>query len=1087
MRSTTTRGTSAAAVGPTTPARGWECADKAQGFQRPCRGLKILSRQRKSFLTVTAIAAGLLTALTTQSAQAGILYWDTNGASPGFYQVDGNWSNAYWSTDSTGSSATAAWVAGSDAYFKNSGPVSQQLTVRPGTAQSVRNVTVNGFYVSLNGALGGGFTLATDAAWGASFGATLQISSDVDNGGNVLTIDAAGRTFVHGGTISGSGSLAKSGTGSLEIDSAQTYTGGTNLNGGTIYMYHAGALGSSGTIHFGGGTLALAIPAAATCSPRFSNAPNQFYRFDTISQHQNKTIASDLTSVGGSLWVQGEDTLILTGANTYTGGTTVFVTAGATRGVLQIGDGGTTGTLGTGVISLVGTGAHLSFNRSDSVAVANTIGGQGWISKDGGGTLTLSGANTYSGFTEVNSGVLVVGHNNALGGTTSGTDVYSGAALQITGGRSIGNETLNLYGSGVGNTGALRSMNGTNSWAGQINLMSAARINSEASSTLFLAGAVSGVNKDLTLGGDGDIAVSSSLSLGLGKLTKAGTGRLTLNNNNTYTGGTDLNGGRIWLGHAGAAGASGTITFGGGILEFTANNTTDYSARFSTAPNQAYSVDTWAQNVTFASPLISSGGSLEKRGSGTLALAEANSYNGPTTVWGGSLLLKHQNALHNSTVNVFAGGGVVFDSSVSGHAFTFGGLSGLAANPIALADNGGSPVALSVGNNNQYAQYDGSLSGTGSLTKIGNGVLGLTGSNTYTGATNVTAGTLALRRTDALSNSTAVAISGTGTLDIGPYDQHVGTFSISSGSLNGSATLYANTYNVTGGTINAHLGTTGSTANFTGGSNTVNSASAAGSVNVTGSGTTLTLGTGASFTNSTASFSVDAGASLDATAISSGLTLSGGQRLTNNGVVTGSVTAQSGGTVKGAGEFNGPVTIGAGGNLAPGNSPGGTSFGSGLSFLAGGTYVWEVNKVTGLGGDQSSLKGIDPGFDFADVTGTLAINGPFTIDITGLDLSNNTGHIDQWNPAHSYSWIIASASGGITGANNLTLFTSHFTDNNLTNGGVNSGFSLDVVGNNLMLNYTPLPEPSTLVLLTAGGLLGMWGHVRRRRKRGTAA
>lgn len=133
------------------------------------------------------------------------------------------------------------------------------------------------------------------------------------------------------------------------------------------------------------------------------------------------------------------------------------------------------------------------------------------------------------------------------------------------------------------------------------------------------------------------------------------------------------------------------------------------------------------------------------------------------------------------------------------------------------------------------------------------------------------------------------------------------------------------------------------------------------------------------------------------------------------------------------------------------------------------------------------MQGTDPGFDFADVTGTLAINGLFIIDITGLDLSNNTGHIDQWNAAHSYSWVIASTSGGVTGANNLSLFTGHFTDNNPTGGGPNSGFSLEVVGNDLVLNYTPLPEPSTLALLAAGELLGLVAHARRRRKCGVAA
>ena len=122
-------------------------------------------------------------------------------------------------------------------------------------------------------------------------------------------------------------------------------------------------------------------------------------------------------------------------------------------------------------------------------------------------------------------------------------------------------------------------------------------------------------------------------------LSKAGSGSWTLSGANTDTGGTTLAGGALVLGSAGAIGTAGSISFTGGTLQHSAANTTDYSARFSTADNQRYSIDTGGQSVTLATALTSIGGTLDKRGTGTLQLSKAGTYTGATSVTGGTLVL----------------------------------------------------------------------------------------------------------------------------------------------------------------------------------------------------------------------------------------------------------------------------------------------------------------------------------------------------------------------------------------------------------------------------------------------------------------
>jgi fibronectin-binding autotransporter adhesin len=169
----------------------------------------------------------------------------------------------------------------------------------------------------------------------------------------------------------------------------------------------------------------------------------------------------------------------------------------------------------------------------------------------------------------------------------------------------------------------------------------------------------------------------SGIISGTGEL-RVNAGTLTLGGASTYSGNTVLNGGGIIInslenvGVSGPLGNGGTISFNGGTLQFSVNNTFDYSPRFSTAAGQAISIDTAGQEVTFASALTSSEGTLTKLGSGTLILSGANTYNGLTTVSLGKLVFQGSTGTGIITVTNGAALGVTGGVQIQPNTLTVG-------------------------------------------------------------------------------------------------------------------------------------------------------------------------------------------------------------------------------------------------------------------------------------------------------------------------------------------------------------------------------------------------------------------------------
>ena len=219
---------------------------------------------------------------------------------------------------------------------------------------------------------------------------------------------------------------------------------------------------------------------------------------------------------------------------------------------------------GTGLVTL--SGVITEQNTSHS-----TI-----LTKTGTSTFALSGANTFSGATSINAGIINYQNNSAFGsdaGTLSAITVASGATAQLQGGITSTANSLTISGTGASNaTGALENVSGTNNYTGLVKLGAAATISSD-SGTLNLTntGTITGATFGLTLTGSGDGSISSIIGTTTGGVTKSGTGTWTLSGANTYSGATTINAGTLKLDNnntttARLANTSGIAVNSGGTL-----------------------------------------------------------------------------------------------------------------------------------------------------------------------------------------------------------------------------------------------------------------------------------------------------------------------------------------------------------------------------------------------------------------------------------------------------------------------------------------------------------------------------------------
>nr|WP_249811133.1 autotransporter domain-containing protein [Bradyrhizobium sp. 149] len=526
-------------------------------------------------------------------------------------------------------------------------------------------------------------------------------------------------------------SLGGNGQGALTIAD-----GGSVSIGNTLTIAVNG--GSSGTLNIGAasGQAAAAAGALVTPSVVFGAGTGRIVFNHTDTGY---VFASNVSGAGATRTEAG--TTIFTGTNTYSGGTTI------TGGKLQLGNGGTTGSI-TGNVT---NNATLAFNRSDSYGFGGVISGSGVVQQNGPGTTTLTATNTYSGGTVLTAGTLSVGADTNLGNAAGGLS-FDGGTLQVTGTSFTATaRTINwgINGGGfdiahagnaftasqpIGSGGAL-----TKSGAGDLVLTAA---NTYVGGTTIVAGTlwlgnggttgsiIGGVTNHGTLAFDRFNAYQfDGVVAGSGALQQSGMGTTTLTAANVYTGGTTIAAGTLQLGNGGTTGS-----IVGNVLD---------NARF---------VINRSDIFTFAGT-ISGSGTFEQIGTGTTVLTNANTFSGGTTIAGGTLRVENNAALGT--------GAVMTTGSVLDYA------EGITlANPIQVNSNHTQLQVLAA--TATQAGIISELNGPRPLEKIGAGRLVLTSVNTYTGPTMVSGGTLDVAGSIAASSLTMVnagaALMGTGVI-----------------------------------------------------------------------------------------------------------------------------------------------------------------------------------------------------------------------------------------------------------------------------------------------------------------------------------
>lgn len=669
----------------------------------------------------------------------------------------------------------AIFVNGSTAYTGGGGTltVTGALTITGSSATG----GVAGGGVSTGGAGAGVDIFATT---GSPLTFIIPTSTSVTINDNIG--DDSSTTLPSGnGYTAGSGlgaSILKQGAGDLSLFGVNTYSGTTTLNAGTLLINTDSSLGKAGVALNVTGASTLETTAALTSTRPITLGANNLI-IDT--QGGNVTLSGVISGVGGSLTKEDSNTLFLTAADTYSGGTTIsagtlaLVGAGSLNPVgsltMVAGSGSTfdisaaAGSITVGDLS--GDGLINLGSNNLTVGTATTatlfegiIQGTGGLNKQGSGSLLLSGANTYTGPTNILAGLLIV-YSNTTRTFSSPFAISAGATLDL---EEVA-PTTGTYNGGISGSGTLA----INQQGGQGIVALTGPMTFTGTTTVY-GGVLQGTTTSLPLA----ITNNSGATVDFEQTTGTGTYSGIISG----AGGVAIN---SLTGNSGTVVFSGLNTYSGGSIIY---NGTLRGAPVNIPGNAQVNtgaildLEQTAGSAVFSGN-IAGGGSLAINSvggnTGTVIVTGTNTYTGGTTVYNGTLqgtplnlqgdILVNSGALvdfeQGTGTGTYSGhitglGGVVINSvlgntgtiifaasnSYSGGTLVSGGtLQGDSTSlQGAITDN--ATVAF-----NQVADgvFNGTLSGAGVLEKIGAGKLTFNTNNSgFTGTTNVRAGYFAL-------------------------------------------------------------------------------------------------------------------------------------------------------------------------------------------------------------------------------------------------------------------------------------------------------------------------------------------------------
>ncbi len=905
--------------------------------------------------------------------------------------------------------------------------------------------------------------------------ATLQIDS-----GSQIYVGFFGAQTYKDIKVSGAGNGEN--LGAIRFDSNRTLTvsGSVSLLGDTTIA--AGGF-------TGDGTLSGKITSGA--------AGTQTLTLGTASAVNNVTLNGDIGGGTGTIALTKTtaSTVILLGANTYTGATLI------SAGTLQLGNGATTGSLSTS--SAITNNGTLAFNRSNTVTqgtdFASVISGSGAVTQIGTGTTIFSGANTYTGATTISAGTLSVA-TIGNGGVSGNLGAASNAAANLV-----------FDGGTLQYTGATASTDRN-----------------------FTVNAGKTATFDITTN---NLTVSGASTASNGALTKTGTGTLTLSGANTYTGATTVSQGTLVLNNNSAAGgfAAGTITLGNGAtgnsnveLQFGSgvsgfdltlpngsgvrrvNPITVANTGSSGTATIAFRQDASAYIYTDltlnrATVLTSDSSSRQARGwvgritgsgagvgndtviydagvnnwlefapksTGVSGTTPANTFSGNLRVKSGNLEVANVSYLGDvpansnlmipdaASVTVDAGAALIF---VWGDE-TFDALNG--GGSIARNTGDGQGIrTLTIGASGGSGNFSGAIAATTlgaetfqpgvNITKTGSGTQIFSGANTYTGATTVSAGVLRLNGATSLPggiDTTVGAGESALTLNGGVLGLGAGNFTRNLGTGAGQVQI-----NAGGGGFAAY--TADRLVNLGGATATVTWAS--GSFVPTGSNLilgaadathTVTFQNPINFNAATRTVQVDNGAAT-VDAILSGALSNGGLTKTGEGSLT----------LSGANTYTGATTISAG-TLSVGTiGNGGVASGNlGSASSAAANLVFDVGTLQYTGATASTDRNftINAGktatFDIATAATNLTVSGASTA---------TTGALTKIGAGT----LTLSGFNTFTGAVQVNAETLNiFNDANL-----GTGITVTLAGGTLLSSSTWLSHP--LAISTASTIDTAYG------------